>query len=605
MFMTNYRSFKFALPAITAMMMASGLAVAQDTTAEDLRLNAFLDKAFDERAALQPQLLTSLGLKTSYDRLNDYTPAFDQRMADMSKTQLEAMKREFKPATLGDQAKLSYAVAEWQITQSLENHKWDDHGFIFAANGTPTSNIPVFLINNHRVDNVKDAQDYVSRIKDVERVMNEIAADFTARTDKGILTPDLVFVRALPDARSILVGAPFTDGPGVALWVDFKTKVSKLEADAATKAKLLDDGKAALTGPFKRGYEKIIATLEAVSKKAGPNEGVWRLPDGDAYYANRIKNWTTTGLTPEQVHQTGLSEVARIRKEMEKIRVNVDYKGDLQAFMTYVRTEPKFYYPNTDEGRAQYVSDAKGFIAQVMAKAPQYFNRLPKAPLDVRPVEKWREATASIAFYNRGTPDGQRPGIVYFNLADLSQTLKPHVEDVSYHEGAPGHHFQISLAQEQTGMPKIRRFNGPGAYTEGWGLYAEELAKEMGFYQDPYADFCRLASELWRASRLVVDTGMHAKRWSREKALAFLKENSLLSDLDAAREIDRYLTNPGQATSYKMGQLKIFELRSKAQKALGAKFDIKDFHDAVLADGALPLGLLEQRVDAYISRKKS
>lgn len=578
---------------------------AQDASAEDARLNAFLDKAFDDRAALNPQLMTSLGLKTDYDKLNDYTATGDARRAALVRAQLDELSRGFSAAKLGEQAQLSRAFFEWQSRQFLDNEEWRDHDYIFAANGTPTGNLPVFLINNHRVGSLKDAQDYVSRLKEFERIMNEIAVDFAARTDKETLTPQMVFERALPDARNVIIGAPFTAGPDTPIWADFQAKVGKLDIDASAKTKLLDEGKAALLGPFKRGYEKIIATLEVLAKRAGPNEGVWRLPKGDAFYANQLKNWTTTDLPADRIHQIGLDEAARIREEMDKIRVKVGFKGTLQELLTSVRTDPKFHYPNTDEGRAQYLKDANGFIAQVMEIAPQYFNRLPKAPLEVRAVEKWREATASIAFYNRGTPDGSRPGIVYFNLADLSQTLIPHVEDVSYHEGAPGHHFQRSLAQEATGMPKIRRFEGPGAYTEGWGLYTEGLAKEMGFYQNPYNDLCRLASELWRAARLVVDTGLHAKRWSREKALTYLKENSLLSDLDAAREIDRYLTNPGQATSYKMGQLKILELRGKAQKALGEKFDIRDFHDAILADGALPLDLLTQRVDAYIARKKA
>ncbi|MBL8643692.1 MAG: DUF885 domain-containing protein [Rhodospirillaceae bacterium] len=577
---------------------------AQAAGPDDAKLNAFLDKAFDDRAALQPQLLTSLGLKTAYDRLNDYTPAGEQRQTDLARSQLDELKRGFDLARLGDQAKLSYEVFAWQAEQAIENQRWRAHEFPFAANRTPTGNLPVFLINNHRVDSVKDAEDYIARLKDIERVMGEIAADVTARADKKLVAPALVFAPSIADARKVMAGAPFTAGPDVAVWADFQAKVNKLDVDAEAKKKLLDEGRAALTGPFKRGYEKIIGVLETLSKSAGANAGVWRLPEGEAYYANRLKNWTTTALSAEDVHQTGLSEVKRLRAEMEGIKAKVGFKGTLQDFMTFVRTDPQFYYPNTEAGREQYLSDARGFIAQVMEKAPAYFSRLPKAPLEVRAVEKWREATASIAFYNRGTPDGKRPGIVYFNLADLTQTLKPHVEDVSYHEGAPGHHFQVSLAQEQAGLPKIRRFNGPGAYTEGWALYTEALAKEMGFYQDPYADFCRLASELWRASRLVVDTGLHAKRWSREQALAFLKDNSLLSDLDAGREIDRYLTNPGQATSYKMGQLKIVELRRKAEAALKTKFALKDFHDAVLLDGALPLGLLETRVDAYIAAKK-
>jgi uncharacterized protein (DUF885 family) len=236
-----------------------------------------------------------------------------------------------------------------------------------------------------------------------------------------------------------------------------------------------------------------------------------------------------------------------------------------------------------------------------MADAPRYFRRLPKAPLEVRAVETWRQDTASVAFYNRPAPDGSRPGIYYVNLADMTQVLKPQIEGISYHEGAPGHHFQIALAQELQGLPKFRRFGGYGAYSEGWGLYSERLGKEMGYYADPYSDFGRLSLEAWRAVRLVVDTGMHAKRWSREQAISFFRDNSLLSERDIVKEVERYLSNPGQATSYMVGQLKIFELRARAQTALGEKYDIRDFHDAVLKDGALPLDVLELQVDGYIA----
>jgi uncharacterized protein (DUF885 family) len=232
------------------------------------------------------------------------------------------------------------------------------------------------------------------------------------------------------------------------------------------------------------------------------------------------------------------------------------------------------------------------------------FWRLPKSPLEVRAVEKWREATAAVAFYNRGSPDGSRPGIMYVNLSDLTQTLKPQVEGIACHEGAPGHHFQNSFAMETQGLPKFRRFGGYGAYGEGWGLYSEGLCKELGLYQDPYSDFGRLSLDAWRAARLVTDTGLHAKHWSRAQAIAYFKDNSLLSDLDIAREVDRYITYPGQATSYKIGQIKIVELRRKAEKALGPKFDVRDFHQAVLSEGGLPLDVLEQQVDAYIASKR-
>jgi uncharacterized protein (DUF885 family) len=270
-----------------------------------------------------------------------------------------------------------------------------------------------------------------------------------------------------------------------------------------------------------------------------------------------------------------------------------------------VKTDPKFRYPNTPEGKAQYLADATKVVKDYMAIASTQFSTLPRAPLEVRAVEPWREATASGGFYNQGTPDGSRPGIFYVNLADMTQVEKITLEALAYHEGAPGHHFQLARSLEQAELPLFRQYSYQGAYIEGWGLYAERLGKEAGLYQDPYSDLGRLSMEIYRAARLVVDTGIHAKRWSRDQAVAYYRENTMLSELAIQREINRYISNPGQATSYKIGQLKILELREKARKALGAKFDIRAFHEVVLANGALPLSILEEEVDAYIARNKS
>jgi uncharacterized protein (DUF885 family) len=290
---------------------------------------------------------------------------------------------------------------------------------------------------------------------------------------------------------------------------------------------------------------------------------------------------------------------------MGVIQQQVGFRGSLQDFFQHVRTGDQFKYPNTDAGREQYLADARRFVEQVMAKAPLYFRRLPKAPLEVRAVEPFRQATAAVAFYNQPAPDGSRPGIYYVNLADMTQVLKPQTEAISYHEGAPGHHFQIALAQELPDVPRFRRFGGYTAYSEGWGLYSERLAKEMGFYQDPMGDFGRLSTELWRAIRLVVDTGIHSQRWTRERAIDYFMQNGLLSRLDATKEVERYFNIPGQATSYMIGQLKIFDLRDRAQKALGDRFDIRDFHAVVLENGALPLDVLEKLVDRYISQRSA
>jgi uncharacterized protein (DUF885 family) len=334
------------------------------------------------------------------------------------------------------------------------------------------------------------------------------------------------------------------------------------------------------------------------------DNGAWSLPDGQAFYANRLRGATTTELTAEQIHQLGLRQVAAIRAEMEALKTRVGFTGTLEQFFQHVRTDPSFKYPNTEAGREAYLADARAVVAQMMEAGPRFFRVLPKAKLEVRAVEKWREGTASTAFYNQPALDGSRPGIFYVNLVDMNQTQKPQMEAIAVHEGAPGHHFQIARAMELPGLPRFRTLGGYIAYSEGWGLYTERLAKEMGGYKDPYSEFGMLSNQVWRAIRLVVDTGLHAKKWSKEQAVAYFKANSSVSDTDIEREVNRYINNPGQATSYMVGQLKIAELRAKAERELGPRFDIRDFHEAVLAQGALPLDVLEEEVNSYIATKR-
>ncbi|MBI5939620.1 MAG: DUF885 domain-containing protein [Caulobacterales bacterium] len=545
--------------------------------------------------------MTGLGIKTDYDRLDDYTDAATQKRLAMAERQLAQLKARFRLADLSPPGQLSYRQFERQVEQQRENYRWRLHGYIASVNGSPAGSIPVFLINQHRVDSVEDARAYIARLVEVERVMGEVSEALLARHNAGIRAPQFTFAPVDTDTRKVISGAPFDDGPDSALWADFKSKVEKLTASETEKAALLKQARVALTWQFRGGYEQFLATQKLIGAEATRNNGAWALPDGGAYYANRLKVQTTTSLTADEIHQIGLDELARIQGEMRQIMAAVGFSGSLQAFFAELKTNPKFQYPNTPEGKAAYLKDATGFIAQVMDAAPRWFLRLPKAALEVRAVESWREATASIAFYNRPSPDGKRPGIYSVNLSDMTQVLKPQIEGISYHEGAPGHHFQIALAMETPGLPKFRRFGGYGAYSEGWGLYAERLGKEMGFYQDPYSDFGRLSTEAWRAVRLVTDTGLHHKKWTREQAIAFFRENSLLSERDIVKEVERYLCNPGQATSYKTGELKIMALRTKAKAALGDRFDIREFHDAVLRDGALPLDVLGEQVEAWIA----
>jgi uncharacterized protein (DUF885 family) len=600
-------------PSLAALLLlaTTGVALAQPPApappapasgpeAEDARLTQFLDAAFDAQIATNPQQLTQLGSRQLYDRLNDYTDGYRQRQLALEENQLAALRRRFDPARLSPAGRVSFRLFEKQVTDDREGFRWRWHGFPATNNGSPLGAIPVFLINNHRVESVADAEAYIARLVEVERVMGEIGANIRHQAGLGIVPPAFNFAPVREDGRRILAGAPFAEGPDSALFADFKAKVGRLQIAQAEKDRLIAAAGAALTGPFRRGYETMFAALDAIEPRARGNDGAWSLPDGAAYYARRLRQSTTTAMSAPQIHRIGLDQVARIHREMERIKAQVGFTGTLQQFFAHINEGQEFKYPNTAEGREAYLADGRRFIAQVMEAAPRFFRRLPRAPLEVRAVEAFRQETAAVAFYNRPSPDGSRPGIFYVNLADMNQVLKPQVEAIAYHEGAPGHHFQIALAQELEGMPKFRRFGGYGAYAEGWGLYAEGLGKEMGFYREPISEFGMYSTQLWRAIRLVVDTGIHDQRWTRERAIDYFMANGLLSRRDATKEVERYFNNPGQATSYMIGQLKILELRDRARAALGARFDIRDFHAVVLENGSVPLDVLEELVDAWI-----
>lgn len=577
---------------------------APDAGAQDEALLQFLDGAFDERLALSPESKTRLGLKTDYNKLDDYTEAAAVRTQAMAERQLTDMRARFQPEQLGESARVSYRLFEYEVERSRASARFRKLRFPVSTNGSPAGAIPVLLINNHKVDTVADAEAYIARLRDTDRVMREVAAKMREQAAAGIIPNKVNFAPARADALKVVTGAPFDSGADSTLMADFRKKVDALDVPAAVKAKLLADASAALTGPFRQGYRALIAAIDEIEPQSKGNFGAWNLPDGAAYYADRLKSSTTTSLTADQIHDLGLAQVAAIRQEMEAIKREVGFTGTLEQFFDHIRTDPQFEYPNTEAGREAYLADARAVIAAAMTAAPRYFRVLPKAALEVRAVEKWREATASTAFYNSPSADGSRPGIYYVNLVDMNQTQKVQVAGIAAHEGAPGHHFQIARQQELTGIPKFRKFGGYGAYMEGWGLYSERLANEMGVYKTPYDRFGMLSLQVWRAIRLVLDSGIHSKRWTREQAIAYFKANSSVSDTDIAREVDRYFNWPGQATSYMVGQLKIAELRARAERELGARFDIRDFHEAVLSEGALPLDILEEQVTRYISAKQ-
>jgi uncharacterized protein (DUF885 family) len=384
---------------------------------------------------------------------------------------------------------------------------------------------------------------------------------------------------------------------------DFRAKIAKAKLAEAEQAALVRRAEAALLGPFGGAYRKLIAHLQASEAKADTRDGVWKLPQGERFYRSQLEGFTTLPLTPDAIHATGLDAVARIHREMLEIARSVGFKGSLQQFFDHCRTDPRFFYEDSDAGRKRYIADAERLLDEIRARQSELFGALPKSAVEVRPVEKWREKSAAKAFYSNPPEDRSRPGIFYINLYDVKAQPKWQLPVTLYHEAIPGHHIETCIAHEMQGLPKFRRFASIAAFSEGWGLYSERLPKEIGLYQDPYDDFGRLSLELMRACRLVVDTGIHSKRWSRERAVAYMDANMPSSHYDNQREVDRYVVYPGQACSYYVGMTKILDLRARAEKALGARFDRRAFHDVVLGNGPLPLPLLDEIVGGWIATR--
>lgn len=572
---------------------------------EDERLDAFFEDVFQRSIAESPEFQAQMGMKTDdYGKWGDYSDAGAIRQNNFNEEDLKTLA-EFDYDRLSPTSRVSYDIFKHQAEQQKDNFKWRYHSYAVSQMNSVASFLPIVLQNWHRIDAVSDAENYISRLNDTNRVMNDLADGLRDRTERGMIPPEFVFPSVRGDIQSLISGAPFEEGaPDNAVYADFKRKVDAISIDDEAKAALLKEAREALLGPYKSGYDTYLAALDDMAAAATGNDGVWRLPDGDLYYQQQIANATTLKtITAHDLHELGLAEVARIHGEMREIQRVIGIEGDLSAIFDFVRTDPSNFYPDTEEGKQAYLQQAQQYADNVYSKTDEYFNILPKAAMEVRAVEEWREATAAIAFYTQPAADGSRPGIYYVNLADMSAAQKHSLESLSYHEGVPGHHFQVAIAQELEGIPSLRKFSVIGAYTEGWALYAELLGKEMGFFEDPLSDFGRLQYELLRAVRLVVDTGAHSKRWSREQMIDYMVENTPMSHEDIVREVERYLVIPGQALSYKVGMLKILELRERAQAELRGEFDIREFHDAVLKDGAVPLPVLDDLVERYIDEK--
>lgn len=565
------------------------------------RLSGFFDDYDQIELANSPISKSFRGIRDAdYAKLDDPSEAAEIEQYERGQEALTVMEAEFDETQLNDDSKLSYRLFQARAERSKEAFPFRRNSYIFDQMNGAQSQIPAFMINIHRVTNKADADAYVSRLSAGGQYFESLVAQSAERANDGIIVPDWVFPYVINDAKNVISGAPFEEGEDSPIFADLKKKVNALTITDAEKADLIARGRTALTDSLAPAYQKLIAEMERQQKLAVDGDGVWRFKDGAAYYAERLKNYTTTDLTADEIHQIGLDNVARIHGEMRKIMTQVGFEGSLQDFFIHLRTGDQYFHTS----REDYLAEANAKLAEMEKELPKFFNTLPKAPFVIKPVEAFREKSAGKAFYQRPAPDGSRPGTYYVNLYDLKGMSKTELEALAYHEALPGHHLQLAIQTELGDLPAFRKFGGVTAYSEGWGLYTEELGKDMGFYTDPYSDFGRLGMELWRACRLVVDTGIHDKRWSREKAIKYLTDNTPNPDSDIRKAIERYIVYPGQATAYMIGKLKIMELRAKSQKELGDKFTMADFHDVILRSGPVPLNIMEERVNNWIATSR-
>ena len=586
---------------------------ASEIEAESARLNTWFDEKYEEQVLQSPTQLSYLGRSERQGELDDYSEAALNAYIDGYRSNVNDLKQTFDYNKLSDDAKISYDFWVYLFEEVIAEDQFRNNYYVFEQMNAMHSMFPQLLIAVHKADDLQGMENYIKRISATSIAIDQLIVISKNNAGKGVRPPYFAFEAVIAESIKIISGEPFDKTEDSAIWTDAQAKIASLLAqnkiDAEQASELLANAKTALTNDFKPAYERLIAWQKEDQKNASAQaQGVSALPNGDAFYNERLANQTTTTLSVDEVHEIGLMEVVRLRTEMEAVKKEFGFNGSLADFFVFLREtkeDERLYYPNTDAGRQGYIDDATAAIDKIEAVLPEYFGILPKAEMVVKRVEAFREQDGAAQHYMQSTPDGSRPGVYYAHLSDMTAMPKRELEVIAYHEGLPGHHMESAISLELTGIPTFRKQSYLNAYGEGWALYTEWLAKEMpGTYQDPLSDFGRLGSEMWRAIRLVVDTGLHAKEWSEEKAIAYFKENSAITSEQAQSEVRRYLVIPGQATGYKIGMIKIQELRAHAKAELGDKFDIRAFHDVILGGGSLPLTILERKVNTWIEQTR-
>jgi uncharacterized protein (DUF885 family) len=573
-------------------------------------LNLFYEKVFAEVIFTEPELLTQLGLVeqfgiTSHNgKLSDESPAHQQMVFDRWEKDLQQL-HEYPLDRQSPSQKLSTHILDWYVKDQVEGEKWQFHNYPVNQLFGVQNQYPSFMANLHPLFNARDCEYYIMRLDGLPKKFDQTLDSLKVREQKQIIPPRFVVEEVLKEMNDF-VAKPASENVLATSFKERAAKIDKLNDKQRTDFQQRVENE--ITTQVYPAYRKLIAYFQELLPKTTTDDGVWKLPNGDAFYAYALRSNTTTDTPPNEVHELGLREVARIETEMRAILDANGFAGQpIGTSMDKLGKDPRFLYSNDDKGRADALAEYKRLIDNAVADSKaRLFNVAPKAQIEIRRVEPFKEATAPGAYYQGGAMDGSRPGIFYANLRDMNEVPKWGMPTLAYHEGVPGHHWQISIAQELTGLPQFRKVIPFTAYAEDWALYCEWLAKEAGWYdKDPFGDLGRLQAELFRAVRLVVDTGIHAKHWTREQAIAYMRDKTGMGEKEVKAEIERYIVNPGQACAYKVGMLKIQELRTRAQQQLGDKCDQREFHDTVLKNGALPLGILEEQVNDYIQKKKS
>jgi uncharacterized protein (DUF885 family) len=555
-------------------------------------INAVFSDYWEQQLKDSPEFASTLGDKRYDDQLSDYSVAGYNAQLQHDRVFLDRLVA-INTAGLPEQEQLSKDVLVRNLVDEQEEARFKPWEMPVSQFSGLYLDLPQ-LVPQLSFDTAEDYDHYVTRLGKVPTAFAQITDDMMTGIDDNRLPPKYLLEKALVQVNTLAQQKP-EDSPFALPIKKFPASISQ-----AQQAEIRQQVLKAIATQVLPAYVRFGRFLSAQYIPHGRTDpGIWSLPDGDAYYKFLVRRSTTTDLTPEQIHKIGEEEVAKDEAAMLVIAKKLGF-ADLAALHASISGNPKLHPTSPEALIAAY----RGYLDGMKPKLPQLFGRLPKAPLEVKQVPDYMAKNQAAAYYEQGTPDGKRPGIFFVNTYDYAQRSLPDVEAIAYHEGLPGHHLQISIAQELTGIPEFRKYNYYTAYTEGWGLYAEHLGKDVGLYTDPYSDYGRLEGDVWRAIRLVVDTGVHSEHWNRQQMVDYFHAHSSVDETDVQAEVDRYIAWPSQALGYKIGQLKFLELRAKAQHALGPKFDIRGFHDTVLDSGALPLDVVEQRVDAWIASQQ-